>query len=155
MSCACAGLSEPGAEGSIGLSLLVVLIYRKSVQPLQHVWELSRQYVCLGKIQAVLVPWQLTGGFSSAWGIQHCKSFPWQGLNALLCTPMSVGKGLCGEVRKVTGKPLVLLVYFDHAFQTEPRSQAFNLQVFHGELSVLIATLFTAREMQGLLLHAL
>lgn len=61
-----------------------------------------------------------------------------------------------GEVRKVTGKPLVLLVYFCHAFQTEARSQAFNLQeVFHGELSPLIAVLFTARAMQSLLLHAL
>lgn len=39
---------------------------------------------------------------------------------------------------------------------TEARSQAFNLQeVFQGELSALIAVLFTAREMQGLLLHAL
>lgn len=108
MSYACAELSELGVEGSNGLSLLVVLIYLihgKSVQPLQHVWELPRQYICLSKIKAVLVPWQLAGGcFSSAWGTEHCERFLWQGLSALLPAPMSVRKGLCGEGRGLCGE---------------------------------------------------
>lgn len=58
----------------------------------------SKQSWSLGSLQEVSSP--LLGAQSKS---------PWQGLNALLPTPMSVGKGLCGEFRKAFGPSCLFL----------------------------------------------